>query len=145
MPQVAVDLNGNEFDRDGRLLVDWAVLSTAFCRETRDWLLRGGDEERAHMAWLMLCQFVREEGLAPGSMFDYSADVADSLVSVNRTDAAIDRDAALRREIRLAVPVVVEFRMLLSADSNRERAADIERLRGLIENWQTERQSSGTA
>jgi len=118
--------DGREFNADGRVLLDWAVLSTALCLEAAEWTRTGdGDHSRVHSLYLFLMRFFDDEQLQPASMFDYERLVREHLRS--RTwDSSADRRHL--DEIRRAAPVVGAFRGLLSADSGSEYASDREAL-----------------
>lgn len=127
-------------------LIDWAVLSTEFCRQTAIWISKGapwGGHGEAQEAWIALDTFVHDEGLAPASHFDYSADSVDGLVPEGATEEDAQRYTLLRTEISDAAPVVREFRMLLSADTRSEYESDANRIRGAIETWVVNRAVSG--
>ena len=136
MPAYIFTVDGQEYRREDRVLKDWAILSTAFCREVSDWLVDGtGEQSRAHSALLFLTSFLNDEGLPLESLFHYS-ELVDGAAPAEELD---ERATCFYEEVRLAVSTVQDFRVLLSADSFSELTADKERLRTTVERWATAR------
>lgn len=133
MPVHALDQHGQEPNAEARILLDWAVLSTALCREAAAW--KGDDrsgQPRVHALYLTLQQFLDAEDLRPQSSFDYAALVTDHLHARPWEDSLARGHI---EEVRNAGPVVDAFRVLLSADTGREYDSDLTRLREAAAAW----------
>ncbi|MFZ4434539.1 MAG: hypothetical protein ACOYOQ_15205 [Microthrixaceae bacterium] len=119
---------------------DWAILSTAFCREVHDWLVEGiGDQSRCHSALLFLTSFLQEEGVPLESLFTYG-ELVDAAGPSGEPNA---RAARFYEEVRLAVSAVKDFRMLMSADTFSELDSDKEYLRNSVLLWSRARLAAG--
>lgn len=133
MPAHVWRSDGSEFNADDRVLLDWAVLSTALCREAAEWTQAGdGDQGRVHALYLFLTQFLRDNQLLPTSMFAYEQPVSEHL-QARKWDSSADH--AHMDEIRRAAPVVAAFRGLLSADSGNEYELDLDALAQRTRAW----------
>ena len=132
MPAYVFNLDGSEYRRDERVLRDWTILSTAFCREVLEWLVDGiGDANRPHSALELLTSFLADERLPIKSLFDYG-DLVASMAPTGEIDETTWR---LYEEVRLAVDPVQDYRMLMSADTFGQLSSDKARLRATIEVW----------
>ncbi len=140
----AFNLDGTEFNRDGRLLTGWAVSSTSFVQELRRFLEDDGEADRSEFAWGQLVRFLGEVGLLPDNMFQYTADGVDALQPETTSEESLQRYAACRDEIRLAAPLVAGWRSLMSADTGSEYRNDIARLERELQIWLAAQDSAKT-